>query len=314
MFGFPSMSLEDSATDGWFCRVFGTEFGPLPVEMVRRMIETEQLGSDDAVRCGKTGPWQMVQQITEFRALLKALNQLAKPTSPEYLPKIVEPKDDWYYRLDGREHGPFALDALQQLIGTSGDTVSDVLIRQGNDGTWGPYYSLPGMSPLPESVTAFSPNRSPHPRSSITSPRAGQTSAEGLRELLRGNWRLVIVATAWVLANAVLIVGLPQPYATERGYYDTLRGLEAEANDLQARNASQQEWTDFRARVKDTLTPIIQDLKKRASATEPVCQHLLWAARDQFPKLTGPRTAATKEPQSLYERHMRLVDVELARQ
>jgi hypothetical protein len=314
MFGFPSMSLEDSATDGWFCRVFGTEFGPLPVAMLRRMIETEQLGSDDAVRCGKTGPWQMVRQITEFRTLLKGLNQPAKPTSPEFLPKIIEPKDDWYYRLDGREHGPFTLDALQQLIGTSGDTVSDVLIRQGKDERWGAYYSLPGMSPSPEPVIASSPNRSPDPRSSIRSSRAGQTSAGGLRELLRGNWKLATAAAAWVLANAVLIVGLSQPYATERRYYDTLRGLEAEANNLQARNASQQEWTAFRARVKDALTPIIQDLKKRASATEPVCQHLLWAARDQFPKLTGPRTAETKDPQNLYERHMRLVDGELARQ
>ena len=35
---------------------------------------------------------------------------------------------------------------------------------------------------------------------------------------------------------------------------------------------------------------MVSDLKKSASATEPIRQQLLWSARDLIPRTFGPRT------------------------
>ena len=211
-------------------------------------------------------------------------------------------------------HGPCRVDALQKLIGASGDTASDVLVGRTGDGPWGPFYSLPGTSRPPGPVIPSALSCSPAAPGPLEPAWAAHTRTRELRGLVQLNWKLALVAGAWLLVNAVIIVGFSQSNVTERGYYLTLRRLEDETKDLQARNASPQDWTAFRAHVKETLSPIVQDLKKRANTTEPISQHLLWAARDQFPKLVGPRTPQTNEPQHLYERHMRLAAEELARQ
>jgi hypothetical protein len=39
--------------------------------------------------------------------------------------------DEWYYELDGRVHGPMMRSALEELLGSSGETVADVRIRKG---------------------------------------------------------------------------------------------------------------------------------------------------------------------------------------
>jgi hypothetical protein len=116
------------------------------------------------------------------------------------------------------------------------------------------------------------------------------------------------------MINAVVLVSWSRSYATERKYFATLRSLEAEMDALQVRDPSPREWAALRARVKETLAPIVQDLKKQASASEPVRQHLLWAARDQLPRLIGTRTPEMEELERLYKRHMRLVEEEFAGQ
>jgi hypothetical protein len=37
----------------------------------------------------------------------------------------------WYYRLDGREHGPMSLAVLEELVASSGEIVTDVEVREG---------------------------------------------------------------------------------------------------------------------------------------------------------------------------------------
>jgi hypothetical protein len=306
------MPTQNSAHQEWYCRVFGMEFGPLRLETLHQMVQMGQLAADDVVRCGTNGRWQSVGQKADLSVFLN----LKWNESSEKLPaagplwKAVELPEEWYYQVDDRTRGPLTLDAIRELIGTSGETASDVLVRRGADGPWMNCYSLPGISCLSGPVIQRESTRS----AAATSPTASSTVPRNymrtLRELVQDNREYAIAAVAWLLFNAIIIFVFLQSYATERAYYSTLRSLAAEAKALQARDASPQEWAALRACAKQTLAPIIQDLTKRASAAEPIRQHLLWAARD-FPKLLGPPVKEMQEPERLFDRHMQLVDEDL---
>jgi hypothetical protein len=300
--------------DEWFCRSFDTEFGPLPLEVLRRMVETGQLASDDLVRTGATGSWQAVRDLAEVRTLLRgAKSPERSPSATGLRPIRVQPSDRWYYQFDGRARGPLTLATLQELIASSGDTAFDVVVRQGDDAAWVPFCSLPGMSRARRSETRRATEWSATVSGPIVSPARARPSGRTLRQLVHDHRDLVIALAVWLLINSVILVGWLESYATERKYFATLRSLEAETTALQAHDGSPREWAALRVRVKKTLAPIVQDLKKQASASEPVRQHLLCAARDHFPRLVGPRTREMEELERLYKRHMSLVEQELAR-
>jgi hypothetical protein len=309
------MPINHLENDEWYCRLFGKDFGPLPLEILRQMVETEQLAADDLVRSpGSEGAWHSIRDTVELRTLLKGAN--ASDRSPaetvDREPTSVQGSSAWYYRFDGKSHGPMTLDALREFVGSSGETASDVVVRQGEDSDWVPFLSLPGMSQSPGPASRRYADRAWTVAGVSGSPVGARGANRPRRQHVRDNRYLAISLAAWLLINAVILVGWPQSHQTERKYLATLRGLEAETKSLQTRNASPQEWSALRARTKRILGPIVQDLKTRASPSEPICQHLLWVVRDQFPGLVGPRTAEMKERERVYQAHMRVVEEELA--
>ena len=117
------------------------------------------------------------------------------------------------------------------------------------------------------------------PTGSIGCPSVAQPQVGALRKVLNDHRDLAIAAVAWLVVNCIVVGGLLQSYSTERKYYSTLRSLESDTKALQARDASPQEWQALRTRIKQTLAPIVVDLRKTAAANEPIRQHLLWAVR-----------------------------------
>jgi hypothetical protein len=311
----PYTPIETSADCEWYCQVFGTEFGPLPADALRRMVETEQLAAVDLVRSGPNSSWQALREIPEFRALLKGPDPQGKSLAAASLPpKPVQRPDEWYYQVDGKNHGPLMRAALEELIGSSGDTAEDVIVRHGDDGAWVPFFSLPGAFQSRGPVIRHDSIERKCTPAPIVSPAGARAPGHILRQFIRDNCDLVVAVAFWLFINCAILVACSQSYSTERKYFATLRSLEMETKVLQARHASSEEWAALRAHVKQTLAPIVQDLKKRASATEPMRQHLLWAARDHFPKCVGPQTREMEELVRLYERHIQVVDEELAKQ
>lgn len=221
--------------------------------------------------------------------------------------------DEWYYRLDGREHGPFSKVALQELVGSSGETAANIDVRHGTGGDWKPFAAV-FETPVASSSRSEVRHESPAVRPALSLPisNASPRSKGRFVDALRSNRDLVVIIGVWILANAVVLGWWSQEYRTEREYRAILRGFESEVKALQDRDASPADWAELRERVKQTLAPMVADLKKTASASEPVRQHLLWASRDQFPKLLGPETPERKTTWRLYEKQMQLVDAELA--
>jgi len=316
-----TMSISISRDNNWYCRVFNTELGPLTFEAVRRMVEMEQLGGDDHVRCGTTDSWHAVRHVADLRKLLKGIDsQEEKPSpAPNHPPQSVEPPDEWHYRLDGREHGPITLGALRDLISASGEIAYDVVIRQGVNGAWVSSLSLlgsgrdRGQSIRQDGDLSAAAEQREHRSDAAVHSQSFNNRKYSPLNVIRNNSDVAIGVAAWVLFNLVVLIAWPQPYSTERQYFALLRGLEAEVKAMQSRDASPEEWVSFRKDAKETLKPVVNDLKKSASVLEPIRQHLLWAARDQLPRLIGPRSSEMKEPERIYEQHMHFVEQEFNR-
>jgi hypothetical protein len=205
----------------------------------------------------------------------------------------IPPGEEWYYELDGRAHGPLSRNDLEDLLNRSGETASEVRVRRGLDGSW----------------NAFRIATSASGTAGATSPSEGQTSSQvipprcsvapraagDVRGFVRAHWGIGAGLAAWILINVLYLTFWAQPYGRERRYLQTLQGISAEAQELRTRTASEADWREFAQRTRVALAPIVSDLKKSASASEPARQQLLWAARDLIPRTLGPRTKERDE-------------------
>jgi hypothetical protein len=204
----------------------------------------------------------------------------------------IPPGEEWYYEIDGRAHGPLSRTDLEELLNRGGETASEIRVRQGTDGPWSPFSSASpaaGATRLPES-TLEPGRRRPESIAKVSAHRpTSQVATSGLRSLLHRHWDIGAAIGAWILLNGSLLLFWPQSYARERRYLQTLQAINADVQDLRAKPASDEEWHQFAERTRQTLAPIVTDLKKSASSTEPVRQQLLWSARDLIPRTIGPR-------------------------
>jgi len=216
--------------------------------------------------------------------------------------------EEWYYELDGRTHGPMRYSDLEELLGRSGETASQVRVRKGADGHWSAFCS--GVQ-----VTA-----TPTIGAQLTE-RFEQSSAA--RPVPSGDWRgksggiasyfgqhrdLSILVGIWLLLNVLFISYWPAPYAKERRYLATLQDVVKEADQLRAGGASGNEWAGLAKRTKERLAPMIADLQRSASSSELPRQQLLWSARDLAPKIMGAQTKEREQNELRLKQYLQSVE------
>jgi hypothetical protein len=112
-----------------------------------------------------------------------------------------------------------------------------------------------------------------------------------LASAVRKNPDVVVALSMLVLINSFLFLFWSAADAKERRYLAMLQQIRADVGQLRGRSASDKEWQEFGKQSRLILAPIVQDLKKSASAAQPSRQELLWAARDILPKTFGPPSA-----------------------
>jgi hypothetical protein len=230
----------------------------------------------------------------------------------------IPPGEDWYYEIGGRIHGPIARDDLEAMLNRAGETALEVRVRKEADGSWTPYrtekasYSLsPGASsrqhvvsqePCDEGTFEKPAHRPPKSAPVVATARAGS------RPPLANNKEIFAIAILWITVNAVLIVFWGDPYAQERRYLDVLEGIVSEVDEMQSKPTSEAEWMALVAKSKSTLAPIVQDLKRSASASHLPRQQLLWCAQDLAPRIIGPRTKEREEDKRRLKEYLRRVN------
>lgn len=215
----------------------------------------------------------------------------SSPLATNVYPKDapIPPGEAWYYELDGRSHGPISWTDLEELLSRSGETALEVRVRRGVDGPWTQFRAAPGASG--SAGTKGSNWEAPAWSSEASRPRQLQTPAPRgeVRGLLSTHWDIGVAIVVWIVLN-VSYLAWPQAHSAERRYLQSLRAIENEVRDLRAKPNSDAEWHALADRSRATLAPIVSDLKKSASSSDPVKQQLLWSARDLIPRTIGPRT------------------------
>jgi hypothetical protein len=139
----------------------------------------------------------------------------------------------------------------------------------------------------------------------------GPRSSGGFRELVHAHWDIGAAVGAWVLLNVAFLSFWPQSYSRERQYLQTLEAINAEVQDLRHKPTTDAEWSQFAQRSRTALEPIVKDLKKSASASEPVRQQLLWASRDVIPRTFGPRNKERDEQDRMARKYLDGVERQL---
>ncbi len=343
----PSSSLpvsEDIPEDapesqGWYCRTLGIDLGPLSFTQLQQMVARAELSNDDLVRNSIDEEWRRLGSI--LSASRACGDQSSQPIEAGDVDSTAV-QDEWYYRVGDREHGPTSLVELKSLASVSGETASEIVMRHSSEEHWQPLLSLgefadqglvKQMAAVPR-VGGHSPQAGHGapanlPRRISASRFVQKRSADqqwdrfGIRnfvELLKTNADIVGAATLLLTINAVLLAMSYNSYATERKYFETFREISTEMSELQCRNASSEDWSEFTSRANQKIEPILKDLDHTASVANPVRQHLRWAGRDYLsemlsraPQKSGKNSAPT-EAEQFFEKHMSLVQQALGQQ
>ena len=125
--------------DQWFYRLFGVEFGPVPVEKLKELIELGTLSAADEVREVNASSWVVAGEVVSLG--LKAANNaveepLAYASISDFdLNTTKTVADDWYRRLGDQEFGPFNFDELVEYAKREHVSTDDE-VKLGANGKW----------------------------------------------------------------------------------------------------------------------------------------------------------------------------------
>jgi hypothetical protein len=227
--------------------------------------------------------------------------------------RSVDDALDWYYRIGERERGPLTLLQLKELVASSGDLAREIEVRQHTDGAWGPYAAVdavtarrlhadrairPATTPAPKPTAAGADT--PAHADAVRVPWLKRGARLGKR--IRANWPIAVGVLVWAGLNLVLWLVLDPFRRTEQNYYQILTKAAQKARE--ARTLDDASRGRIAAAVVQETKPLVEDLKKTANASEPIRQHLLWAAKDQLPKLFSSNARELGECEGIFQRHM----------
>ena len=123
-------------SDQWFYRVFGEEFGPMPLEKLTELANSGTIQPLDDVR-SSSGTWMPAVNVEELglsTSQRRPATAVATPVS-DFEVATQAPADDWYCKIGGSELGPVSFDEIiafaeKEQIGP------DDQVKLGVSGKW----------------------------------------------------------------------------------------------------------------------------------------------------------------------------------
>ena len=229
---------------------------------------------------------------------------------------------DWYYRIGERERGPITLEELKGLVAASGEMARTVAVRKHADGAWVPYEVVDNVTARRLQADRSSPSLPPAAVRPIARPGNGggpairsRPDGKSLGERLRPYWPIGAALAALAIFNLALWLFLDPYYATERRYLNVLSAAAQKARDARARGLDGGERARLSATTVRDIKPIVESLRTTASSSEPIRQHLLWAAENQLPKLFSQSGKELEQSDAIFQRHLheagRLMGIDL---
>lgn len=109
----------------WYCRLMGTEMGPLTSKQLLEMARSHQITPNDSVRKGPDGSWVEASRVKGLFEDPGASTIIMSKLPPEVLaqlhskqpaeqppPEPVEQAETWHYISDEGKTGPLSFDEL----------------------------------------------------------------------------------------------------------------------------------------------------------------------------------------------------------
>jgi hypothetical protein len=203
------------------------------------------------------------------------------------------------------------LPQLTDLAASSGDLAREILVRHHVDGDWIPFETIDAATAHRlRADSSASHAKAPAAARGDVVPQGGPARPSArkpkpnLRERIRVDWPIVVGVLVWVCLNAVLWIVLDPFRRTESKYFQIVSDAAHKAREARAQEVDETTRGRIAASVAKELKPIVEELKKSASVSEPIRQHLLWAARDQLPKLFSASGKEFGECDAIFQRHM----------
>ncbi|MBS0203254.1 MAG: DUF4339 domain-containing protein [Planctomycetes bacterium] len=132
--------------DQWFYRMFGEEFGPMPLDKLKELAEGGTIQALDYVRSESSGEWVAAATVGELGlsaserrtvATMDATTDLEFATSLDDL-EVAAPtsnNDEWFCQLGGQELGPLSFDELIEYAEHE-QLSADDHVKLGSNGKW----------------------------------------------------------------------------------------------------------------------------------------------------------------------------------
>ncbi|MEI8379886.1 MAG: DUF4339 domain-containing protein [Planctomycetota bacterium] len=120
----------------WFYRMFGQDFGPIPLSELQDLVRAGSVSSTDEVRAESSTKWVSVGTVRELGAAPAASSKTASATAVadvEHHPS--QGNDDWYCKFKGHDVGPIGFQVLLALA-EQGRLFSDDELKLGTGGKW----------------------------------------------------------------------------------------------------------------------------------------------------------------------------------
>lgn len=109
----------------WYCRVMGTEMGPLTSKELLQMAREHQISPDDSVRKGPDGKWARAERVKGLfddpgmsTIIMSNLPPEMRPAETNSQPKTASPaphepaSETWHYISEQGKVGPLSFDQL----------------------------------------------------------------------------------------------------------------------------------------------------------------------------------------------------------
>lgn len=240
----------------WYCRVDGTELGPLTLTEMAALAEEGRLTGGDDVRRGRKVTWfpaTVFPELASFLPTARARSESVPLNEPAAAPPSSAP-------------APVATTPPPPPTPTAA------------------YGGLSSYTP-PRPTAPPPPARS---KSVSSGPSLMERVKDGLNVKSVAALGILALVGAWFLIPSGTFGGSKGTEA-----YQEYVKLWDEFKGLRSGNAPDAKFNEFAERAKKEIAPWVENLKKTASSDRPELQMLLFAGRDHFPKMLE---TARKEP------------------
>ncbi len=320
----PSPELEAIPDEGvgpdddlWYCDLSGQLDGPLPWSRVHSLASMGRIKRSDKVRHASDGHWKIAE---EFEGLFPksepSVTQIPAADSPHLEPDPLAAAGDTETPADSRFENPNLNNEASSA--PLDPKMADWLDQETAE-------PEPSTEPLSESLEAAIAgaagenrrrNKAKARRAALakppkpSSPKPRRSSSPSIDfDSLFSAARMKTIAT--VLGVVALVGGgyylFGMGSAQDIRGYATYQAFWRDYKGLRAKNASELEWSQLNARVKQGIGPLVEQLESTASSSRSAEQALLYVGRDCIPKMMVEGRKQPCEAERYFIQHMETV-------